>query len=199
MKTTLTQAISDMLPTRINDKDIMLYVCMRLCNSKLTFEDISAFNAGQPININTVDARRIFVFKHTIDEHIYGYSGYNTCLELLHAMVLGSHGSMGVPRHKLNETAESIQRIYVATHDPNTFGKAARFFTTIVQYNMVLEYSAAFGYLMLNHALVREGYDKFVSLDEEFINKLLYNDNKEYTVRVNEILNILSEYYTAIK
>lgn len=195
MNNTLTQAILDMASNRVNDKDKMLYICMRLCNSKLTFEDITAYDAGQAININIIDARRIFVFNHTINKHIYDNSGYNTCLELFHAMVLGSHGSMGVPRHKLSENSEAIKRFYVATHESNTLEKAARVFTTIVQDNMVSEYSLTFGYLMMNHALVKDGYDKFIPLNDELMNKLLINNDKIYSVRVDEVVNILKEYY----
>ena len=120
-------------------------------------------------------------------------SGYNICLELIRAMVLGARGTMGFTEDVLNITEDLIYDLRLAIKSTDPLEKAANIYVTITRHKAVKEHSKAIGYLMMYYSLKNDGYTLVVP-DEDFLSDVL----EDSSVCLDSIIKHLKMYYPEI-
>lgn len=192
---TFEDAINAMTGVVIDDYDAILHTCLQLDGSRLTAKDVHLFMIGREITLNIDDAKKLFVYSNNIENHIKAISGYNICMELLRAMVLGSRGTLGFKTGTINETDKLMSDLHDTKLCKDKLERAAKVYVAIVGNDAVKSHSAAIGYLMMLYSLKLDGYDIFIPNKKSItdmldIKTMQFSENKE-----EEILKDLKSYY----
>lgn len=193
---TFEEAIMAMTGSTTDPYDIILQTCLQLDGSNLSVKDVHSFLSGRSITLDMDDAKKIFVYNNNIEKHLKEISGYNICMELLRAMVLGSRGTLGFETGCLNETDALMQSLHEAATCKGKLEKAAKVYVAIVGNDAVRKHSAAIGYLMMLYSLKLDGYDLFIPNRKAIADMMSYTtDVQSPESKGEEILKDLKTYY----